>query len=174
MNKKLWLYPFICLCVLSPPIQANIEVVFTESAPTDRFTIKNLGECTRGNLTMEFDLSRSVGKLLFDTVGTGSGENVFQPFEVADSNSNLKLTRPVTDGDSRLSLNIAVLPAKQSVSFTIDVDDTLTNSELRRTRISGSEIENGLVTITVDQSTSYEGSFERDSTATILLPPCIN
>lgn len=177
MIKCRWLYPLIGLFFLTPLAQANIQVVFVESAPTDRFTIQNVGSCALRDLTVEIDLSLSAGKLIFDTVANGPGENVFQPFAVAESQSTLTLAHKVSDGDNRLSVVISSLQPEESASFTIDVDDTLSNSELRRTRISGSEIQQGLVIVHGYHVRGHplapsQGSFDSQSTANITIPSC--
>ncbi len=69
--------------------QANIEVDFYESAPKDRFVIKNTGKCLLQDLTLEIDLTKSAGRLIFDTTATGAGVEVFEPFEVTRGNISL-------------------------------------------------------------------------------------
>jgi len=57
---------------------ANVEVRFVESAPKDRFVVKNLGNCDLRDLTLEVDLGSSQGQLIFDTTASGAGVEVFQ------------------------------------------------------------------------------------------------
>ena len=50
-----------------------VEIEFVESAPKDRFVITNIGSCALDELMIDFDLSQSAGKLIFDTTATGAG-----------------------------------------------------------------------------------------------------
>ena len=157
---------------LTQSVKANIEVNFVESAPKDRFVIKNTGECVLKELTLEIDLSQSDGRLIFDTTATGAGVDVFQPFEVREEGIELISSGGVKDGDAALSLGIGSLPPGKSVSFTIDVDDTLPKSELGNTRVAGPEIKNGLVKINLGEQKPVTAFFSADSKAIIYLPPC--
>lgn len=153
---------------------AVIEVDFIESAPKDRFVITNVGNCALEAVIVEFDLSQSAGKLIFDTTGTGAGVEVFQPFEVVAGEIEQVSAEGVQDGDSTLALRITNLAASDSASFTIDVDDTLTNSELGMIRVSGSEITGGMVQITIGDTTQASASFDAASTALVQLPTCMS
>ncbi len=170
MNKFL----SICLCIwpilIGQTAQANVEISFFESAPKDRFVFKNTGKCNLQNISLEFDLSKSSGRLIFDTTATGAGVEVFQPFEVTEG--SIKLNAPVKDGDSKLSLLIANLDSGKSASFTIDVDDTLLKSELGKIRISDSEIQNGMVKISLINHKTSSAIFGSDSKAVIQLVDC--
>ncbi len=151
-----------------------IEINFIESAPKDRFVITNVGSCSLTDVTVEFDLSQSAGQLIFDTTGTGAGVEVFQPFEVVSGEIVQVSAEGVQDGDSTLALRIINLPANDSASFTIDVDDTLTNSELGMIRVADSEIVGGLVQITVGNASSASASFDETSTALVELSACVS
>ncbi|MCB5163102.1 hypothetical protein [Marinomonas algarum] len=137
----------------APVTHADVEVSFVDSAPKDRFVLLNTGECALENIMVDFDLSKSVGKLIFDTTATGAGVEVFQPFEVRRGKLMLASTNEIKDGDSTLSLKIQSIAPSESVSFTIDVDDTLDRSELGNIRVSGSEITNGSITLITQKST---------------------
>lgn len=162
----------IGLLLVSVNTFSDILIRFEESAPTDRFTIQNKGSCTLNALTLFLDVSSSVGKLLFDTTASGAGENVFQPFRIAEGQGVLSLAKEINDGDSQINLAITELKPSQVVSFTIDVDDTLTNSELRTTRIVGFEIENGTVLVSGKSFSPATGVFTDDSVALVQLPSC--
>ncbi|TEW52225.1 aggregation factor core [Psychromonas algicola] len=169
-NIRLSILSFTYLFV-SQFAHANIEVTFFESAPKDKFVLTNTGQCMLKDLTVNIDLSNSVGKLIFDTTATGAGVEVFQPFQI--TRGNLKLTSTdVKDGDSLLSLSITTLNAKDHVSFTIDVDDTLVRSELGNIRVSGSEITNANIQITTENKQISAASFNNKGEALALLPPC--
>lgn len=98
-----------------------VEIEFVESAPKDRFVIKNMGSCVLEELMIEFDLSQSAGMLIFDTTAAGAGVEVFQPFEVVEGDIvQLAVDGAddgVDDGDAALALNIANLePVTRQVS----------------------------------------------------------
>ncbi len=151
---------------------ANIEVTFIEGAPKDTFVIKNIGACQLQDLIVKIDLAQSAGKLIFDTTATGAGVEVFQPFEVTSGSISLSSKNSVKDGDSSLILNIKKLPVNNTASFTIDVDDTLTKSELGKIRVADSEIKNGLVKIQSKNKVLGQGLFGSDSKATVLNTGC--
>ena len=148
-----------------------LEVRFAESAPKDSFIFKNLSSCTMDSLQITVDLSDSAGKLIFDTTETGAGVEVFQPFETRKGNISLMSAATVNDGDKQLTVQINGLGPEQSASFTIDVDDTMTNSALGNIRVSNSEIASATVSVVHDQSVS-EGTFGSDSIALVNLPDC--
>lgn len=151
---------------------ADIQVIFVESAPKDRFTVVNAGACKLDDLVVNIDLSNSAGKLIFDTTATGAGVEVFQPFEVGQGNIQLLAASNVSDGDNRLSIGISTLQAGESASFTIDVDDTLPNSALGKIRVAGSEIQNGIVEVLVGDKPASKGAFDDQSAAMVFLTPC--
>ena len=151
---------------------ANVEVTFVESAPKDRFVLHNISQCALNGLTVHLDLSNSVGRLIFDTTATGAGVEVFQPFEVKKGNLKLISASEVKDGDSTLSLSIQSIAANDSVSFTIDVDDTLTQSELGNIRVSGSEITNALIEITNKEQQTSVAMFDNKGKAMVPFPSC--
>lgn len=151
---------------------ANVEVTFVESAPKDRFVLHNISQCALNDLTVHLDLSNSVGRLIFDTTATGAGVEVFQPFEVKKGNLKLVSASEVKDGDSTLSLSIQSIAANDSVSFTIDVDDTLTQSELGNIRVSGSEITNALIEITTKEQQTSVAMFDNKGKAMVPFPSC--
>jgi len=151
---------------------ANIDVNFIESAPKDRFVINNTGACALNNLTVDIDLTSSAGGLIFDTTSSGAGVEVFQPFEVTKGAIKVVSPEGVKDGDNKLSISIQSLPAGQSVSFTIDVDDTLVKSSLGNIRVANSEIENGLVKVSSATIKQAVGTFNSASKASVALPAC--
>jgi len=151
---------------------ANVEVSFVESAPKDRFVLHNTSQCALNDLTVHLDLSNSVGRLIFDTTATGAGVEVFQPFEVKKGNLKLVSASEVKDGDSTLSLSIQSIAANDSVSFTIDVDDTQTQSELGNIRVSGSEITNALIEITTKEQQTSVAMFDNKGKAMVPFPSC--
>ncbi len=138
------------LIIASAPAFAQLNVKFVESAPKDWFAVTNASDCAVDSMSMDIDLSGSAGKLIFDTTATGAGVEVFQPFEARSGNIELTSSSKVNDGDKRLSVLISDLQPGETASFTIDVDDTLTNSELGMIRVSRSEISGSGIQITVN------------------------
>jgi hypothetical protein len=165
LNVRLPIVASVCL-LAGQLAHANVEVTFVESAPKDRFILHNTSQCALN------DLSNSVGRLIFDTTATGAGVEVFQPFEVKKGNLKLISASEVKDGDSTLSLSIENIAANDSVSFTIDVDDTLTQSELGNIRVSGSEISNALIKITTKGQQTSAAMFDNKGKALVSLPSC--
>ena len=158
--------------LLTSAAQANIEVRFSEGAPKDRFTISNQSKCSLKNIAVDLDLSKSQGKLIFDITGAGAGVEVFQPFEVTEGALKLAAGNTVKDGDSTMSLEIESLKPGSSVSFTIDVDDTLPISALGMIRVAGSEIQGGLVSAKVGKLKATTATFSANSKAVIPLAKC--
>jgi len=69
-------------------------------------------------------------------------------------------------------VRISQLGAGESASFTIDVDDTLTNSALGQIRVAGAEIEGATVEISQGGGAAQLGRFGSDSKAKINLTVC--
>lgn len=172
MNKLITAAVFGVSLLLSPMTQANIQVDFMESAPKDRFTIKNTGACALSDLILTIDLSDSVGKLIFDTTASGAGVEVFQPFEVRQGDIKLVSAARVNDGDTGLSVSIPALPAGNAVSFTIDVDDTLPQSALGKIRVTGAEIAQSRLQLRVGEQTPLGAVFNSNSRAVVELTAC--
>lgn len=149
--------------------QAGLKVSFNESAPKDRFSLLNDSSCDFKNVSVEIDLSSSAANLIFDTTGAGAGVEVFQPFEKVKGQFELQGT--VTDGEQRLTLIINEFPAGETVSFTIDVDDTLERSELGNIRVSSSEMQGSQVNIQLDGNVAT-GTFGRDNTSIVEIESC--
>ncbi len=157
---------------LSQVAHADVDVVFREGAPKDRFSIVNTSECALDAMVLTIDLANSDGRLIFDTTGNGAGVEVFQPFEVSSDAIELSSAEDVKDGDTQLTINIKTIGAGESVSFTIDVDDTLVDSKLGKIRVAGSEIHNGEVQLSVTGAKPMTATFNNKSVATLVLPPC--
>lgn len=144
----------VSLMLFSAVAQADITVSFVESAPKDRFEIKNTGSCDIASAVVTVDLTGSAGKLVFDTTASGAGVQVFQPFEVREGELSLISANQVSDGDKALSVSVNNLPAGKLASFTIDVDDTLPKSQLGMIRVTDSEIKGGQITVEMSGKTS--------------------
>lgn len=151
---------------------ANVEVVFVEGAPKDKFVVNNIGKCDLKAVTLNVDLSDSAGRLIFDTTASGAGVEVFQPFEVVEGNLTLVSSNRVNDGDNKLSIGIDRLKPQNTASFSIDVDDTLAQSELGNIRVSDSEMQNASVTIMVNDNKPFRAKFNQNGRALISMPSC--
>jgi hypothetical protein len=154
----------------SGALQAGLKVSFNESAPKDRFSLHNDSNCDFKNVSVEIDLSASAANLIFDTTSAGAGVEVFQPFEKVAGQFELQGT--VTDGEQRLTLMINEFPAGETVSFTIDVDDTLERSELGNIRVSSSEMQGSQVNIQLDGNVAT-GTFGSNNTSIVEIESCV-
>lgn len=172
MTKKILSYSCGLALFFTAATQANIEVHFSEGAPKDRFTFTNQGKCSLKNVTVDLDLSKSQGKLIFDTTSEGAGVEVFQPFEVTEGKIKLASEKGVKDGDSGMSLLIESLNPGEQVGFTIDVDDTLPVSSLGMIRVAGSEILGGIVSAKMGDMKPAMAAFTANSKAIIPLAKC--
>lgn len=158
------------MLIMSPLSQAHIEIHFQESAPKDIFSLENLSKCTLQNILLEIDLEGSLGRLIFDTTASGAGVEVFQPFEVRQGSMALTSSAQVADGDTALSVRIDQIMAGETVSFTIDVDDTLAIGELGNIRVTGSEIEGATARLKAMSEESLEATFSNNARAILELP----
>lgn len=131
----------------APNIYANdvigckdyISVVFREGAPVDKFKIKNQSKNWKIK-TMDIDLSSSQGRLIFDTISGGKGVEVFQPYQSVSGSARLATFALVEDGADAVKLNFEKFSSGDSYTFSIDVDDQLTASDLGQIRVTGEEI----------------------------------
>ncbi|MCH2069710.1 MAG: aggregation factor core [Shimia sp.] len=128
--------------LMSTAGHADLSVRFIEGAPKDRFEIKNVGACAVTASTLTLDLTTSQGALIFDVTGNGAGVEVFQPFEVVAGREALTTLPTIVDGQNSLDLPIATLGSGESITFTVDVDDTLGAREIT---VTGAEISGATV-----------------------------
>lgn len=153
---------------LASPVHADLQVRFDEGAPKDRFTITNTGDCALGTTAVTIDLEGSPYGLIFDVTGRGPGVEVFQPFEVSSGGESLRTQPRVSDGDNRVTLDLVGLEAGKSVSFTIDVDDTVDNREIT---VSNQEIV-GAAVVTRAAAGTTTAYFGENAIATVPLSGC--
>jgi len=172
MNRYVGLFVLVFIAASLQASHADIVVSFVESAPKDRFVVENQGACPFDDLIVEIDLSESAGRLIFDTTASGAGVEVFQPFEVAEGDVQLLSAEVVNDGDRVLTVRIKNLLPESSAVFTIDVDDQLPKSELGMIRVTGSEMENSLVSITFWEEQLSTAVFNANSVAVVPSPAC--
>ncbi len=151
---------------------SRVEIRFVESAPKDSFIIVNGGKCDLRDFVLDLDLAASRGQLVFDTTEAGAGVEVFQPFESLEGGLTLVSAKTVADGDKTLSVRGALLPSNQSVSFTIDVDDTLADSSLGQIRVTGAEIQNAVARLSANNNPGVSASFDANNRAVIASTLC--
>ncbi|MEM7188052.1 MAG: aggregation factor core [Pseudomonadota bacterium] len=156
---------------LATAAAADVAVRFIEGAPKDRFEIANTAGCSLQALQVEIDLADTAGKLIFDTTGSGAGVEVFQPFEVREGPLEL-MSGTVEDGDNKLVLSLPALKPGQKASFTIDVDDTLVQSDLGQIRVSGGEMSGARVAIRVADAAPVEAVFADDNRTSVPMGLC--
>jgi hypothetical protein len=159
-------YALALLLTASSASAQNLTVQFTDGAPKDSMTFTNAG-CAISDASVLVDLSTSQGGLIFDTTPQGAGVEVYQPVEIISGSVTLD---PVTDGDQTLNILVTSLAKGADIRLTADLDDTLDAS--RQITVSGSEIADGLVIVTLN-GTTYQGAFGTDGTASITLPDAI-
>lgn len=150
--------------------ETTISIRFVESAPKDRFVFENMGSCVLGESTVEIDLAQTAGKLIFDTTASGEGVEVFQPFEILEGDVALLSSERVSDGDIALTIQIGSLAEGSRAGFTIDVDDSLTDSDLGMIRVTDSEMSGGVIRITHGNSETVEAIFDDVSRALVTIP----
>ncbi len=160
----------LILASFSAPAFGNVEVRFVESAPRDRFTVTNTGQCDLLAIKVTIDLSGSPYGLVFDVTNRGAGFNVSQPFRVAYGADYLATQPTVLDGDNAVTLDLVGLPAGESFGFTIDVDDTRPNLP---TRVSAQEILGAEITVELTANT-VTAAFDRDGRAVAPLSACLS
>lgn len=158
----------ILFLALSTPALADLQVRFDEGAPKDRFTISNVGNCAVGATIVSIDLSGSPYGLIFDTTGSGAGVQVFQPFELTAGKDRLASIPVVKDGQNKITLNLLDLKPGETVSFTIDVDDTVNNREIT---VADTEIVGATIAAESDRGI-VKASFEANARATLRSVGC--
>ncbi|THH37050.1 aggregation factor core [Aliishimia ponticola] len=153
------------LALSASPAFADLDVAFIEGAPKDRFELTFNSACPLGSMPVTVDLAGSAGALIFDTTGQGAGVEVYQPFELVEGAERVAESPRVSDGDRKITLNIASIAPGQVIAFTIDVDDTISN---RQITVSGSEIAGARVI-----ADGNSAAFGADARAKVQLPDCM-
>lgn len=133
----------------------DLNVKFIESAPRDRFMIKNNSSIEVEIISASFDLSNSQGNLIFDTEDGGTGVEVFQKFRSETDKVKLVSSPDVRDGDSQLDIAFETFSQFEEYQFSIDVDDQNLNSDLGQIRVTGGELAGAEVTFTIRQNDVY-------------------
>jgi hypothetical protein len=137
------------LVVAQTTCKVDVTFTFTESAPRDRFEIRNDSSAGQPIQRARLELNGSAGRLFFDTAQGGAGVDVFQPFQVDSGEARLATVPVVKDGSDRIDLAFERFEPSQRFQFSIDVDDRLGDSDMGPTRVSGRELEGALLTVVV-------------------------
>lgn len=165
----------VCLpVVVATSTSADIRVSYVDSSP-DWITIENRSGCDLGPFELTIDLGRSPAGLIFDTSAEGAGFAGFAPLEIVTGGEQVLGLSAVTDGDSRLRLDMDFLGGGGSVTLAVDVDDTSAASVLGRTIVAGSEIAGAEATARlIAGGSAYTGVFGTDGVAIVPLEACIS
>ncbi len=127
----------------------SIDIAFREGAPRDRFEFINASTKKWRIDAISLRLEDTVGKLIFDTEAGGKGVDVFQLFEVESGSAEMDTAVIPDDGGNSLDLTFSRFTAGDSFTFSIDVDDQLSASELGQIRVSDSEMAGGIVVMSL-------------------------
>ena len=162
-----------CLAALiASPALAELRVSYVDSAP-DRFTIRNSSGCDLGPVRLAIELGASPAGLIFDTSGAGAGFAGYAPLEIVGGADQVRGIGAVTDGDSRLVIELDFLAAGGTVAIAVDVDDTSPASELGRTIISPAEIAGAVAEAGRPGGPPVSAAFGPDGVAVVPLEACI-
>ena len=151
-------------------VSAGFVAKFDEGAPKDRFSFTNMAACALGPVDLTVDLTGSAGGLVFDVTSEGAGVEVFQPFELVAGGENVLIQPQVMDGDTQMILRLSGLAPRQTVAFTIDVDDTLGQ---RAITVNDSEITGASVTLAANGQTAG-ATFDETAVVTVPVSACLS
>lgn len=144
-----------------------VSIVFDEGAPRDRIAISNDSSADISIASARFDLASSVGGIIFDTLDGGIGVEVFQDFQVEGGDAVLANEPIAEDGATDLRLDFESFEPGDSFTFSIDVDDQLTDSDLGQIQVTGAEIAGALVAITTAGGVEVTGVFDQSNGARV-------
>ncbi len=119
---------------------ADVVVRYQEAAPEDLFRIENTSTCLITLHRLTLDLDGSAAGLMFDTEPGGLGASTSQPFRLVDGAARVAAVSAPEDGGRRLTLTFDALRPRESVTFSIDVDDANERGPLGPTLVTGEEI----------------------------------
>ena len=146
----------------------EISVNFIEGAPKDRFVLTNSGACSLDTAKITLDLSTSASGVIFDVTESGAGVEVFQPFEVVSGGAFIRSDPSVADGDRAVTIELENLPAGESFSFSVDVDDTSGGREIT---VTDSELAGSSVSVQTAMWTA-SATFKDNANASVRMPSC--
>ena len=154
----------------------NIAARFVESAPRDRFIWENRSTPAWSITSITLQLKPSIGKLIFDTQDGGTGVEVFQPFREDTGSASLNRVTKLVDGGDEMTLDFHHFEAGEDYQFSLDVDDTLTDSDLGQIRVSASEMSGATVKLVLRGPggviTNAAMQFGDDATASVTGGTC--
>lgn len=155
--------------------EGSVIISFMEGAPVDKFRIENRSDIWQIS-TVEINLASSKGRLIFDTTPGGKGVDVFQPYKEVSGSAKIISASKIADGSDAVTLRFERFAKGETYTFSIDVDDQLTSSELGQIRISGSEMElakaNFSLIASDGQAKNISASFDKDNKAIVNDPAC--
>jgi hypothetical protein len=153
----------------------HIKVSFAEGAPVDKFKITNQSKTVQIK-AINIDLSSSKGRLIFDTISGGKGVEVFQPYQSVSGNAELSTVALVEDGSDAINLDFKKFSGGDSFTFSIDVDDQLTASELGQIRVTGGEMAQAKAVFLIENqdgsTVKKTASFNNQNEALLKLAGC--
>jgi len=164
------------ICVTTPALTVDgvnpcgpaATIVFSESAPRDRVTIRNQSPEGWSVAAVTWALEGSAGDLIFDTIPGGAGYSVAQPFQ-SSGGATLSHQPGLADGDRTLDLVFSEFAPGALYAFTIDLDDRISGQ-------AGTMIEGGVLTgaslevvfvRTDGRREALAGEFDTDATARV-------
>ncbi len=156
---------------------ADIRVTYTDSSPTDHFTIQNVSGCLlyKGELTIDF--STSLGQLVFDIDRNGwagqefsSNSRVHQPLTIVGGEAFVKNVTDVKDGDNKVTIEFVNFKHGDRIHFNVDVDDT---SGAYHPSVSGLEIQGARLNV-ITPTTENNGAFDANAVAETDRTSCIS
>ena len=128
------------------PCGPHVIVVFHESSP-DFVDIQNRSSQGWSLVALTIDLAGSLGRLIFDTDAAGEGVSMYQPFAGGRGEVRLEQLSGPRDGGEKVTLEFSGFHSGRNFSFSIDLDDRLTNSMYGQTHVDGSELAGARITV---------------------------
>lgn len=156
---------------------ADIRVTYTDSSPTDHFTVQNVSGCMlyKGELTIDF--STSLGQLVFDIDRNGwaghefsTNSRVHQPLTIVGGEAFVKNVTDVKDGDNKVTIEFVNFKHGDRIHFNVDVDDT---SGAYHPSVSGLEIQGASLNV-ITPTTENDGAFDANAVAETDRTSCIS
>ncbi len=153
IQKNTTFLALLLLPMVAPETQADeaclasLTASFTESAPRDYFRFRHESESGWSVVKIVLSLDTADGDLVFDTNDGGKGVEVFQPFRKESSTASSAELKLPNDGGQSIEIVFTDFPAGADYSFSIDVDDQLSQSKLGNIRVAGSEMNGATIQV---------------------------
>lgn len=159
--------------LIAGPALAELRVSYVDRAP-DLITIRNGSACDLGPFELTIDLRPSPAGLIFDISGAGAGFAGHAPLSILQGAEQVLSISDLTDGDTRLVLQIDFLSGNGTISMAVDLDDTSPASEMGRTIISPAEIAGAVAEVRRGPGAPpLSAGFGPDGVAVVPLEACI-